>query len=205
MKKDNAGFHEKVKLRQRALTNIRDPLSVLEVYAGEGKLGSKLYGEAAFGIGFEKNEKKCQKLSRLRPSWRIYEGDAVGMCAAGVGALQADESARALTVVDFDPYGDPWPAISALLRGEAKLAPRIVIAVNDGLRQKVKMGGAWASHSLEPVVEKFGADLFEVYLEVCRYLLEENAREGGYSLAGFEGFYGGAMKQMTHYYAVLER
>lgn len=199
MKKDNAGLKEKLALRRAALEETDGPLVCLEAYAGEGVLGSSLYQEAACGVAIEKDERKATKLCRERPAWRVYQADAVGALAAG---LSADVP---FTFIDIDPYGDPHPAINAVLAPGRLLAGRVVLAVNDGLRQKVKMGGAWQAKSLRDAVRQFGGDLFDTYIEVCRWLIEKRAGEVGYHLTRFRGFYGGHAQQMTHYYAVLER
>lgn len=197
-KKDNAGFREKIALRERALSHVGTALVPLDAYAGAGAVGATLYASASTGSAFEKDPAKCEQLVRQRPSWRVYQGDTIGLLAAGIACPGTN-------YVDLDPYGDPWVAADALFYGKTDLAPRLVVAVNDGLRQKVKMGGAWSCNSLSSVVRTYGADLYASYLDVCRHLMEQKARERGYALAGFEGFYGGHAKQMTHYYAVLQQ
>lgn len=81
----------------------------------------------------------------------------------------------------------------------------LCVAVNDGLRQKVKMGGSWDVGSLQGAVSKYGNDLYSIYLEVCQEMLKEKANEAGYNLARFAGYYCGHIKQMTHYLGVLEK
>lgn len=195
--KDNAGLREKLALRREALAELGENPLVMELYAGTGQIGARLY--EAPGVAIEKDEVKAAVLARRRPAWRVYEADAVKVVELGL--------ARDLSVnfFDIDPYGDPWPAVAAVLsRGDA-LPRRFVLAVNDGLRRGVKMGVSWRYKSLAAAVRKFGADLHDEYLAVARWLLARRAGEADLRLARFRGFYGGHARQMTHYYALLEK
>lgn len=205
--KDNGGLAEKMRLRRRALHVLREEgaaLVILETHGGMGVVYQHLYREAARGIVFEKDAHKAEALARQRPTWAVYEGDCVIGLAEGAGRLQVP------TFVDIDPYGDPWPILDALLpdpaQGPAYLqADQVVVVVNDGLRQKVKMGGAWTAGSLKNAVRRHGNDLHKKYLQVCEEMLTEKAARAGYALRRFEGFYGGHAQQMTHYYGLLNR
>lgn len=197
MKKDNAGIKEKLTLRRRALSLVVGPLLVVEAYAGNGAIFSELYHDQETGIALEKDEVKAKHLALQRPAWRVYECDSVGAADAG---LLADEPA---TLIDIDPYGDPWPFISAYL-ARRRAPGTFVLAVNDGLRRGIKLGVAANYPSVRDAVLEFGADLWDVYLEACRRLLEIKAEQAGCRLLCFEGFYAGFARQMTHYYAVLE-
>jgi hypothetical protein len=83
---------------------------------------------------------------------------------------------------------------------------RLAIAVNDGLRQKFKMNGAWSVGVLAEKVARYGNQSFYAgYKEICRELLEEKAAQAGYRLDRWTAYYCGFAGQMTHYGAILER
>ena len=82
-------------------------------------------------------------------------------------------------------------------------ADHLWVVVNDGLRAKVRFGGAWVVESLAGMVETYGNDLHGKYLDVCKFLLKEKASQAGYSLTRFGGYYCGHKKIMTHYLALL--
>lgn len=170
---------------------------VLEAYAGKGKLYDHLYRDFSHGAALEKNEQKAAYLARQRPSWKVYECDSVAATKAG---LLADQP---FSFIDIDPYGSSWDFIDAYFCTHQAWPERAVLAVNDGLRRNIKLGTAWKIKVLAEAVRTFGSDLYDIYLSVCRWMLEKKAAEVGLTLSGFEGFYAGHAKQMTHYYAVL--
>jgi len=195
--KDNAGLREKLQLREEALEHVVGPLVVLETHAGRGEIGRRLYLGAAGGVAFERDEVKAGILALQRPTWRVYQTASESGLAAGAAADLP------FSFVDVDPWGDPWPVVSALLTSSRVRAPRLVLAVNDGLGQKVKRGGAWHVRSLADAVLHFGVDFFDRYLEVARWQLERKAASAGYDVERFAGRSGGHAKQMSHYFAVL--
>lgn len=171
-------------------------LVILETHAGRGVLYRRLYQDAR-GMALEKDKLKCAALVRQRPHWPVYQCDSETAIKGGIGMDMP------FSFIDIDPYRDPWPTVRALLESDRKRPRCFTIAVNDGLRQKVRMNGAWSTRSLQVAVEQFGADLHDVYLEVCRWMLQQIAEAAGCRLKEFRGFYGGHAKQMTHYYAVF--
>jgi hypothetical protein len=194
--KDNSTFREKAALRRRALGWIDDPV-VLETHGGAGKLYRAVYAHVAQGAVFEQDERKAEVLAGQRPTWAVYQGDCVAALADGAaGWLPAN-------ILDLDPYGEPWPALRAFFQSERPRPGRMVVVVNDGLRQKVRAGGAWSVGSLARVVQRFGNDLHDRYLEACHWLVTEEVRPAGYAVTHFEGYYCGHNQQMTHYLAVL--
>ncbi len=198
-KRDNSTFDRKAWLRQRALTELEAPV-VLETHGGMGKLFARCYSMIPDGVVFENNPVKAAQLGRQRPTWAVYEADCVRALAAGAGGHLP------INFVDLDPYGEPWPALDAFFLGIKPTVPRLVLVVNDGLRQKLKMNGGWAVHSLQSIVDRFGnAVLYDRYLEICKDLVKEKAAKAGYSLRRWAGYYCGHLGQMTHYAAVLER
>jgi len=198
MQLDNSTFELKRALRRRALTWVPDPV-VMETHGGYGRLYSACYRAVPVGVVFEMDEKKATALAKQRPTWAVYQGDCVKALAEGAGSFLT------VNVLDLDPYGEPWPALDAFLISERPRAETLVIVVNDGLRQKIQMGGAWQVESLGEAVQQFGADLFDVYLSVCRWLVEQKAAMTGYAVGRFVGYYCGRQGHMNHYAALLSK
>lgn len=170
---------------------------ILETHGGVGRIGDACYGEVLAGCVFEKDPAKSGILARKRPTWAVYECDCETAIRGGVGDYLE------VTLLDVDPHGDPWPVIEAFFASDRPRATVLRVAVNDGLRQKVKMGGAWSAGTLEQMVQRYGNQLFSRYVEVCCELMKEKAALAGYRLDGWRGYYCGHAKQMTHYAATL--
>ncbi len=204
---DNSTFEQKAGLRRalRRLLRRRRTLPVIcETHGGTGRLFAACYADVGAGVVFERDGAKASLLARQRPTWAVYEADCVPAIRAGAGRHLE------INVLDVDPYGDPWPTIDAFLGdlapGSARPRPRRVwIVVNDGLRTSIRYGRAWADASMAEAVRRFGNDLFDRYLEVCRWRLEKQAAGAGYSLRRWVGYYAGGHAHMTHYLAELER
>lgn len=112
----------------------------------------------------------------------------------------------AVQLLDVDPYGEPWPTIEAFMTSDRPREPVMGIAVNDGLRQKLRLQGGWSVKSMRTAVEKFGnAALFDRYLDVAKWKLEQLGALQDYKLTHWTGYYCGFNNDMTHYAAVLER
>lgn len=198
---DNSTYKQKVALRKKGLEILREagierPI-VLESHGGKGELFKAVYEHLDAGIVFETDPKKSAVLGKQRPTWAVYEADSVVALAGGVGAHLT------IDLLDIDPYGECWPVIDSFFTSERSFAPVLAVAVNDGLRQKLAMGGAWDVISMQGPVQRHGNDLHPIYLEVCRELLEEKAAHAGYQVDHFAGYYCGAKQQMTHFLAVL--
>lgn len=172
----------------------------METHAGAGKIWSYCYAGIEDGVAFEKNPAKADILARQRPSWAVYECDVVAAVGLGAGShLPAN-------VLDIDPYGEPWPVIDAFFTSDRPWPSPLAIVVNDGLRQKLKMGGGWTTGSMAEVVGRVGnAALYDDYLAICRTLLEEKAGSVGYRLDHWAGRYTGHAQQMTHYAGIFSR
>jgi hypothetical protein len=171
---------------------------VLETHGGRGEIWKRLYSGFR-GAVIEKDPERVEFLARQRPTWAVYEGKAEAMVGAGLfRRFQVD-------VLDVDPYGEPWPVIEGFFRTkQRKLAPRMVMAVNDGLRQNARVKGAWKVGSTKAAAKKYGNDkVRENYLEICREKVCEIAGAAGYSLAWWHGYYTGNLDDMTHYGALL--
>jgi hypothetical protein len=198
-KRDNSTLSLKASLRIKALRELERPV-VMETHGGYGKLYARCYSHLGVGVVFEKRPEKAAKLAQQRPGWAVYEADCTMALSGGVGAHLP------VNFLDLDPYGEPWPVLDAFLESKRTLPERLVVVVNDGLRQKCKLNGGWTVRSLQPIVDRIGnGALYEKYLEVCRDLVKEKAARAGYTLRRWTGYYCGFADQMTHYAAVLER
>lgn len=196
--RDNSTFQQKLSLRKALLKEVDEPV-ILETHGGLGKLWQACYSHVPRGVVFEQDSTKAEVLAKQRPAWAVYEGDCVGALAAGAGAHLE------INFVDVDPYGDPWPVIDAFFESKRPRAERLFLAVNDGLRQEVRLTGGWDAESMRPMVSKYGNRLNGIYLQVCEELLKEKAGKAGYDLTRFHGYYCGSKQCMTHYSAILSR
>jgi len=199
VQRDNSTFKEKLALRRALLKLVEDPI-VLEAHGGAGAIWQRLYSGFEAGIVFEKDPRKAEFLARQRPTWSVYEGDCTRGLVDGAGGHLP------VNYVDIDPYGDPWPTIAAFFLSERPRTDRVALAVNDGLRQRVRLGLSWKTKTLEGVVQRWGNNqLYVKYLDVCQELMEEAAKPAGYHIERWFGYHTGDKQMMTHYAAVLVR
>ena len=200
MAKDNTTLQKKIALRRALRPLLSEPMVILETHGGVGSVYHRVYAEVQTGIVFETDDRKAEYLARQRPAWSVYQADVTPALAANVGAHLC------INWLDLDPYGDPWPTLDAFFESDRPRADTLILAVNDGLRQKLQMTGGWTSHSLEGVVRKYGnSALYHNYLDVCQELVASKAAQQGYSLRRWTGYYAGAAQHMTHYGAMLSR
>lgn len=173
-----------------------DPV-VMETHGGGGGgVFPSCYREVESGVAFERDSAKAAVLAQQRPTWAIYEADCVASLAGGAGGHLR------VNVLDVDPYGECWPVLKAFFESDRPRSERLFVAVNDGLRQKIK-SGAWSVKSMVGMVQKYGNSLCGRYLQVCEELLAHHAKAAGYELELFHGYYCGASKAMTHFVAHL--
>jgi hypothetical protein len=171
---------------------------VLETHGGRGEIWKRIYSGFP-GAVIEKDPEKAEFLARQRPDWAVYEGKAEAMIAAGLFRQWP------VDMLDVDPYGEPWPTIEGFFGSRRVLAPRMALAVNDGLRQNARVKGAWKVGSTKAAAKKYGNDKVRAhYLEICQGKVREIAGAAGYSLKWFHGYYTGNLDDMTHYGALLE-
>lgn len=196
--KDNSTLRYKVALRKNALSFVSTPI-VMETHGGNGVLYTRCYGDCNLGIVFERDEKKASILAMQRPTWAVYECDCVNALSEGVGGHLP------CNFIDIDPYGDPWHVIDAFFTSTRTFPETLGIVVNDGLRQKLKLGSGWDVKSVQEKYQQRGRGLYENYLEVCKELVTEKAGQRGYSLSRWHGYYCGYLEQMTHYAAILTK
>lgn len=133
-KKDNSTLDDKVMLRAVALRHLGAEPVIMETHGGIGDVWASVYQHVWQGVVFEKDSVKASKLARQRPTWAVYEADCVKALALGAGGYLT------VNLLDVDPYGDPWPALTAFFGSVRPFAPRMVVVVNDGMRQPVAIG-----------------------------------------------------------------
>jgi hypothetical protein len=159
-KRDNSTFSQKAILRRMALARIENPV-IMETHGGLGKLFAECYRGMGQGVVFEKKPERAAFLARQRPAWAVYEADCEMAIAAGAGAHLE------VNLLDVDPYGDPWPVLSAFFESERPRAGKLVVVVHDGLRQTVKRNMFVQSNGArQTMVRWYGAGLFNHYLAV---------------------------------------
>lgn len=195
LKKDNSTFERKAALRARMLMYLKEPPVVMETHGGLGKIYQRCYRQVTEGVVFEQDETKSAVLASQRPTWAVYECACESALAAGVG------SHIDVNFLDLDPYGEPWPAVEAFFGSKRTFPSQLIVVVNDGLRQKLRMQGGWS----EVVKAKGNGGLYKDYLTIAKGLLADKAGRAGYNLHRWTGYYCGHADQMSHYAAVFEK
>jgi hypothetical protein len=198
-RKDNTTLGQKVALRRDLLAHLPEPC-VLETHGGLGRVWYRCYSDLTRGAVCEKDPGKAEALACQRPSWAVYEGDASDALLNGAAAHLP------INLVDIDPYGEPWPVLQAFFAHDRSWPDTLGIAVNDGLRQKLKANGGWSVGTMQAMVRRYGnGALYANYLDICRELVEHEAAQRGDTLALWAGYYAGYNDQMTHYAALFRR
>lgn len=195
---DNNTYEQKVSLRVTALRQLRDIPVVMETHGGIGDVWAAVYRHVVDGVVFDKQADRAELLAHQRPTWSVYNADCTPAIRNGAGKHLC------VNLLDIDPYGDSWPTIQAYFASKRPFPERMIIVVNDGLRHKVRAGGAWDSGTLEPVVQRWGNDLWDKYLDACAFLLEDAVQAAGYQVAFFDGYHCGVEQKMTHFIGELK-
>lgn len=198
-KKDNSTGAEKHRLRNRVLRECNQAPLVMETHGGWGRSFERVWFKARGGLVMEKDEGKTIHLARQRPAWMVYQCDSAAALEAG---LARD---RAFDIVDVDPYGMSLPTIDALMTNERTFPDCWHLVVNDGGRMKLRLGGAWHMKRIEHIVRREGNNIEAKWLEVLHECIRDLAPTIGFRLTHWEGYYCGVVKDMTHYWARLER
>lgn len=192
-KKDNSTLSDKVAIRLKALERVDAPLVVCEAFCGWGEIYDRCYRGAVTGVAVEKDLKKAEYTAIMRPSWLCVNGDSVK-------ALSYDLRPYGCKVnfLDLDPYGSPFPVMAAVVKS-GMLDDVCEVVINDGTRQKAKLGSLAGVKHFESVVSKFGADLYRDYMQAAREVCAEIMSKHGFSVSSFAGYYTGHNQAMTHY------
>ena len=199
-RQDNSTISRKVSLRLKTLGELGAPPIVMETHGGYGHIWQRCYREIPRGVVLEIRPERAEVLARQRPTWAVYQADCVVALAGGVGAHLR------VNFLDCDPWGEPWPVITAFFSSHRPFPKRLALVVNDGLRSNLVLGCAWSVRSLSDVVRRFGnARIYPDYLAVCRILLAEKVAVAGYRIVRWAGYYCGNRQYQTHYAAILER
>lgn len=197
--KDNSTLKLKRRDRLECLQRLREQPVILEAYGGAGRLFEECYKKIERGAVFEKDAVKADMLARQRPTWSIYNSDCVKSLAGGVA------SHLTFNFIDLDPYGSPFETMDAIFGYGRPLADSLWMVVNDGLRNKVRVGGAWKCKALLDIVRDWGNNLFDRYLEVAQEKTRRIVDRAGYKVKSFEGYYCGHNSDMSHYWVELSR
>ncbi len=202
---DNLSFKQKAMLRQSAVQHLRalgiEPV-VLEGYGGWGMLYDACYADVAAGCVFEKEPAKTIALAAQRPTWAVYEADSPAALSLGAG------SHLCYTLADFDPYGDPYPAIQAFFSSPRPFANTMMLVVMDGLRWKTRSASGWQSATLAPLLEEglFGNhELWDKYEQVAEALCIRSVGPAGYRVVTFSAYSAGTGQKLCHWIAKLVR
>jgi hypothetical protein len=202
-KQDNRTLSQKVMLRQTALAYLRGATPVIcETHGGRGDVWAAVYSHVAEGVVFEIDPDKAEVLAAQRPTWAVYQADAVLALGAGAG------SHLVFNLLDVDPYGSAWDALEAFFAATRRtFAARMVVVVHDGLRLKASSGSAWATERLAPYAAKYGnhAVWREYPDRICRELMAAVTGPAGYAVRVWESYATGHEQKMVHMLAVLER
>lgn len=196
---DNLTGFYKAALRRKAMKFLDKQPVIFETHGGLGELYTQCYQSVPRGYVVEKQEAKATVLSEQRPGWYVYQGEAEDAIAVGVGGTEE------INFLDVDPYGSPWPVLELWFALSRERAGRLIVVANDGLLQKIRIGGAASCKDTAEYASEYGSVASRKYLEICKKKLQKIAPEAGYDLTHFEGYHCGRGKSMTHYLAVLDK
>ena len=197
MKKDNSTFSSKRSDRLKTLQEIDIPV-VMETHGGWGKVFASCYSPYE-GCVFENDRVKADFLASQRPGWAVYRGDAEKAIRLGAG------SHLGINLLDCDPYGSPWPYISAFFETRRSFEPIMAVVANDGMRHKLKRGASWSCEVLRDACNKMSQrDVYEKYNEIVLDLMVKITSQAGYKLRKWFCYYTGDKQAMTHYAAILK-
>ena len=197
--KDNRTGEAKIRLRRAVLAAAPPGPVVLETHGGFGRIYDRTWFKASTGLVMEKVEEKAEALARQRATWRVYQADSLKLLQAGVARDMRFD------IVDLDPYGSPIEYLDALASTDRQWPDRWQLVVNDGLRKRLRLGVAWSHPRTHAYVRRHGNNLYPVYLQVVREIVEEFAASIGFSVVGWHAYAMGGWGDMTHYWAKLAR
>lgn len=200
MPRDNNDLEFKIKLRKSFLKSISDAPVILEIYGGSGRIFNRVYSKYEHGVVLEKNPEKVEFLCKQRPSWAVYECDSVKALSDGFYVW------KNFNFIDCDPYSNPYLSLEAFFHGRKMLPENLAIVVTDGMPLAIQLrGGGWRVKIPQELVQKFGNNLNNNYIEVVRYYWNQKAAELGYTVSRFEAKMGGTRKHMCYYGVALSR
>jgi hypothetical protein len=129
---DNTDNGVKIKIRRRLISMLNAPPSVLDCFAGEGKLYAECYKGMAY-LGLDKK--------------KITEGRNL-LNIDNLKYLRSADLVR-FNIFDLDAYGSPWHQFLIILK-RRRIVPgeRIVIFLTDGLQIQARLGDL--PHGLKP-------------------------------------------------------
>ena len=152
MKQHNSHEVTKKAIRRTAIGLVDMP-NVLQCHAGFGKMTDAVFQDLP-GLMIEKTPETIDKLYKNHSNKAVYEGDSL--------AYLEGLKTHSFSVIDIDPFGDPFPHLSALIALTPQVS-KIAVVITDGLIQFAKLGQASKTKSLEPAVKLFGANVYPNY------------------------------------------
>lgn len=200
MQLDNQTFERKRRLRMAMIGRLGAAPVIMETHGGIGKIYASCYSTYHRGIVFEKDPAKSIALAQQRPTWSVYRCDVVRALELGAGGHAS------VNFLDVDPYGECWPTLRAFFSSRRPMPERMIVCVNDGLRQAIHTFGGRKAKSMQPFTERYGNHrIFGRYKEICEEFLAEIAGARGYQIGYWLAYYCGQKENMTHFAAVLDR
>lgn len=172
--KDNTETHHKLAVRRRAAETLGEGDFILEAFAGSGEMYSALWHRWA-GFTMDKDLAKVTRAAKQRKRWGCYQGDTLRALEAGW--LENIE----FKLVDFDPYGEPWPALQAYFAGHLAFHSPWVAVCTDGY---------WSQRNLASksrCLFGYGGGRFSgmsdrAYIEICHDFVRSLASRYGQEL-----------------------
>lgn len=158
--KDNTDRGEKIEIRRRILAELKTSPSVLDCFAGEGKIYRACYQEMQY-VGLDKKG--------------IKDGRII-VTVDNIKYLRSADLKR-FNVFDLDAYGSPWYQFLIILKRRSVLADeQIAIFLTDGLRFQAALGDL--PHGLKPycgIPQKMRIPCLARHLDYIRSLIVANA------------------------------
>jgi hypothetical protein len=166
--RDNTDKGIKIDIRKRLLSMVDAPPSVLECFAGEGKIYAACYQGMTY-LGLDKK--------------RITDGRNM-LNIDNIKFLRSADLGR-FNVFDLDAYGSPWHQFLVILRRrQMKPGERIALFLTDGLQIQARLGDL--PHGLKPycgIPEAMRVPCLARHMDYIRSLVVTNAcREAGLTI-----------------------
>ncbi len=179
---NSAGGFLKVATRERVARGLQPSARILEGCAGRGHMYRAVWSRFR-GAAMDHNRTKAEAAARERPDWAVYCGDVERALAAGWMGHVAFE------VVDFDPYGEPWKFLRALLMSEREWAPVTRVVLTDGYIRPQALVMAMPCKALFPnFTERMCGMTTEDYVATARIRIAEWGEAAGLRLGSMDTY-----------------
>lgn len=176
-KRDNGSPRLKQQVRREVRERFTLPPSVLELFAGEGRLRRSSWA-GCHGATMDMDPAKATQAATDSPTWATYEGDSERALLTGwMGHHPWD-------VIDVDAYGSPWPFVRARFLSERERAPVTWLILTDGRLARLGISGLCWSLTL-PGENRKAMGKPEIYMERAHTMAAEWAKTAGMRVASF--------------------